>query len=401
MNEDRNPKAEGRRNPGFRIPNSGTAGFRPSTFGLRSSDLRAARGSVLVVVLWIVLVLSLMVSTFAAMMHIETRMAGYHSRQLQAKALAIAGIEYEKALLAADLNPSSDINAQTQARRQGSGTAASGTAATSAAQTSTQGADYYSEPWHNNVELVEHELGDGTFTVQIVDEQAKLNINVLTPDQWRVLLRACGVDSETATVISDAVADWMDKDDLSKPNGAEDDYYTSLPPEEGGPYHCKNAAFDGIEELLLVKGVTRDIFYGHSAESATDSEMTGIGQFLTALPFTKVNINTAPPQVLQCIPGVTPDMAEKLVRYRQGDDGIDGTDDDKPFQAVDEIATVWSGMLSRNSFQQLRNYLDVKSSFFTIRSVGNLGGVRKTIVTTVYRSDDGTISTITWDEQTR
>ena len=40
--------------------------------------------------------------------------------------------------------------------------------------------------------------------------------------------------------------------------------------------------------------------------------------------------------------GVTPDMAEKLVRYRQGDDGIDGTDDDKPFQAADEIATVYA-----------------------------------------------------------
>jgi hypothetical protein len=94
-------------------------------------------------------------------------------------------------------------------------------------------------------------------------------------------------------------------------------------------------------------------------------------------------------------------MAEKLVLYRQGDDGVDGTDDDKPFQAVDEVATVWSGMLSRNDFQTLRNTLDVKSSFFTIRSSGNLNGVRKTIVTTVYRADDGTISTITWDEKGR
>jgi general secretion pathway protein K len=359
------------------------------------------RGSVLIVVLWIVLVLSLMVTTFATMMHVEMRMAGYHERQLQAKALAIAGIEFEKALLAADLNPSSDINAQTQARRQGSSTAASGIGGTSAAQSSRQGADYYSEPWHNNPDLVDHELGEGTFTVQVVDEQSKLNVNVLTPEQWRVLLRACGVDSETATVISDSVADWIDKDSLARTNGAEDDYYMGLPPEEGGPYHCKNAALDRIEELLLVRGVTRDIFYGHTAESATDSDLTGIGQFLTALPFAKVNVNTAPPQVLQCIPGVTPDMAEKLVRYRQGDDGIDGTDDDKPFQSVDEIATVWSGMLSRNSFQALRNYLDIKSSFFTIRSIGNVNGVRKTIVTTVFRANDGTISTVAWDEQTR
>jgi general secretion pathway protein K len=390
----------------IRNPKSGTRKGGLSACGFRLSDFRAARGaarrgSVLVVVLWIVLVLSLMVTSFATMMHIETRMAGHHSRQLQAKALAIAGIEYEKALLAADLNPSSEINSQTEARRQGAATATSGTGATSAAQTSTQGADYYSEPWHNNIELVDHELGDGTFTVEIVDEQAKLNVNVLTPDQWRVLLRACGVDTETATIISNSVADWIDRDDMAKLNGAEDEYYMSLPPEEGGPYHCKNAAMDRIEELLLVKGVTRDLFYGHAAESTTDMDLVGIGQFLTPLPFTRVNVNTAPPQVLQCIPGVTPDMAENLVRYRQGDDGVDGTDDDKPFQAVDEIATVWSGMLSSNSFRALRNYLDVKTSFFTIRSVGNVDGVRQTIVTTVYRADDGTISTIAWDEQIR
>jgi hypothetical protein len=40
--------------------------------------------------------------------------------------------------------------------------------------------------------------------------------------------------------------------------GAESDYYLSL--EQ--PYRAKNAPFVSPFELLLVKGITRDIFYG-------------------------------------------------------------------------------------------------------------------------------------------
>ena len=52
--------------------------------------------------------------------------------------------------------------------------------------------------------------------------------------------------------------DWRDKDNLHRLNGAEDDYYLSLPQ----PYKCKNGDFTSIEELLLVRGVTPEIFYG-------------------------------------------------------------------------------------------------------------------------------------------
>ena len=127
-----------------------------------SPPSRAERGSILIVVLWVVLILSMMVSTFAFSMHIETRLVSYHERELKAKALAIAGIEYEKALLSADiLNQGSDINAGRAARMSG--------ATANTAQSSTKGADYYSEPWHNNPDLSDHPLGDGTFTVQILD----------------------------------------------------------------------------------------------------------------------------------------------------------------------------------------------------------------------------------------
>ncbi|MFA6563953.1 MAG: general secretion pathway protein GspK [Verrucomicrobiia bacterium] len=345
-------------------------------------------GAILIVVLWVVLLLSLMVSTFAFTMHIETRLTSYHNRELRAKAMAMAGIEFEKALLAAKVNKAGQVNSSDGSVRQFSSTAA----------------DYYMEPWRNNPDLIDRAITgnaeDGTFTVQVVDEQSRLNANVITPEQWKTLLRLSGADTETSNMIVDSIGDWIDKDSASKLNGAEDDYYMALSSDQGGPYHCKNASLDRIEELLLIRGMTPDIFYGHQGQSATEATYTGLAQFLTTLPFIKINVNTASSQALQCVPGVTAQLAEQLIRYRQGDDGIDGTDDDKPLQDAGAIANVWSGTMSRNEMRALANYLDVSSSFFTIYSTGAVGNVRRMIVATLFRNTDGSFSTISWNELT-
>jgi general secretion pathway protein K len=346
----------------------------------------ARRGAILIVVLWVVLLLSLMVSTFAFTMQIESKLTTYHDRELRAKALAMAGVEYEKALLAAKINKVGQINSSDGSIRQ----------------FSTTGADYYSEPWRNNPDLINHPLTDhpedGAFTVQVVDEQSKLNANVMSPDQWKTLLRLSGVDADTVNIIVDSIGDWIDKDSSTKMNGAEDDYYMALSPDQGGPYHCKNSSLDRIEELLLVRGMTPDIFYGHQAQSSGEATYTGIAQYLTTVPFLKINVNTASSQVLQCIPGVTAQMAEQLIRYRQGDDGADGTDDDKPFQDAGAVSTVWN--LSGTQVRGLGNYLGASSAFFTIYSTGSVGNVRRMVVTTVFRDNGGAFTTISWNEVT-
>ncbi|MFA5189116.1 MAG: general secretion pathway protein GspK [Verrucomicrobiia bacterium] len=351
-------------------------------------DVERRHGAILIVVLWVVLLLSLMVSTFAFTMHIETRLTSYHDRELKAKALAMAGIEFEKALLAAKVNKAGQINSSDGSVRQFSSTTA----------------DYYSEPWHNNPDLIDRAITgtveDGTFTVQVVDEQSKLNANAITPEQWKILLQISGVDLETSNMIVDSIGDWIDTNSSNKLNGAEDDYYMGLSSDQGGPYHCKNASLDRIEELLLIRGMTPDIFYGHLGQSRGETTYTGLAQFLTTMPFIKVNVNTASSQVLQCMPGVTAQMAEQLIRYRQGDDGIDGTDDDKPLLEVGAIANVWSGTMSRNAMRALANSLGVSSSYFTIYSTGTVGSVRRMIVVTLFRNTEGSFQTISWNELT-
>ena len=56
--------------------------------------------------------------------------------------------------------------------------------------------------------------------------------------------------------IVDSILDWKDPDDFHRLQGAESDYYQSLP----HPYKAKNGNFDTVEELILVKGVTAGNF---------------------------------------------------------------------------------------------------------------------------------------------
>lgn len=89
----------------------------------------------------------------------------------------------------------------------------------------------------------------------IMDESSKLNINTATAD---MLLRLPGMTPELAA----SIVDWRDPDDIvGDGGGAESQYYLQLPE----PYNCKNAPFETLGELLLVKGATRELLYGKDA----------------------------------------------------------------------------------------------------------------------------------------
>ncbi len=153
-------------------------------------------------------------------------------------------------------------------------------------------------------------LGDGEYTIGIIDECGKIDINMLNDSSGIILknlLMNAGVGEETANTIVDSVLDWKDKNEgTHRLSGAGDDYYQSLP----NPYKAKHGDFDTVEELMLVKGVTYEILYGTGVNK-------GIADFLTVysrLP--SVNINAAPKEVLVAIPGMTPQIADAIIVAR-------------------------------------------------------------------------------------
>lgn len=193
------------------------------------------------------------------------------------------------------------------------------------------------------------ELSEGFYTISyeqnldgnkriiygLSDEQGKINLNAITINNKEILeslLIFLEVDTETAKIIASSVVDWRDTDsDVTNLDyGAEDDYYMGLEKS----YYCKNSNFESAEELLLVKGMTKEIF-------------SKIKDYITVFPLTaaslKINVNTASYLVLLALaragaeldgnPQTTfediYDLSKKIVDYRAGDDNIEITADDR------------------------------------------------------------------------
>ena len=149
--------------------------------------------------------------------------------------------------------------------------------------------------------------------IGLVNEGGKVDINATSELILKNLLLNLGVPLEDADIIVDSVMDWKDPDDLHRVHGAESDYYTSLPT----PYKAKNANFDTLEELLLVKGISPEILYGTGGKK-------GLIDFLTVnSKMAQININAAPKEVLQAIPGITPELADTIVSLRETQEILD------------------------------------------------------------------------------
>jgi hypothetical protein len=65
--------------------------------------------------------------------------------------------------------------------------------------------------------------------------------------------------------VADSILDWVDPDGTQRPFGAEADYYEGL----GVPYAPRNGTPQCLEELLLVRGVTRQMLFGGGAGSSS------------------------------------------------------------------------------------------------------------------------------------
>lgn len=165
-------------------------------------------------------------------------------------------------------------------------------------------------------------FNDGYFLVDVVDLSGRIQINRLVNEQGgyndaqrNLMLRLLnlpefGLDAEKAEDIVDAIKDWIDEDNEVTRFGAEDSYYLMLE----RPYRCKNAPLEFVEELLLVRGMTKELFYG-------TEESSGISRYVTAYGEGKININTADPLVLRALSDrIDEELAEEMVAYRRNED---------------------------------------------------------------------------------
>ena len=301
----------------------------------------------------------------------------------------------------------------------------------------------------------QHELGDGFYRVRVYDACGRININEADYD---TLVRLTGDPAAAASII-----DWRDEGEGVTPDGAEKEYYAGLP----WPYLPRDAPFQTPGELLLVRGVTPEMYFGSKEKpglvdlitvdsESTNTDTTGVPRMLlnefrnwefpafqdsvmakfgdalnmyeaneifrglseltdlgldgyTSLAqlasaagldfgkiaqiidsFTvemspvergKVNVNTAPLEVLAALPGSSEAIAEAIIVKREA----------QPFRSLGDVVTMLVDLPDGPAvFEQMIDHVRTKSSSFVIESMGqtSTGRTHRTLSALVRRTPD-------------
>ncbi len=207
------------------------------------------QGSILLLVLVVVAVLTLGAYTFSEMMVSEVEATSMFGRQAESRAFADSGVELVAAMIA---NPEStdDSNTYHNPDRFRAVTIRSGDTA--------RGRGMFSV-----IAPIETDPKAGAIRFGLVDESSKINLNSilgygLDETQTRTILMYLPNMTED---IADAILDWLDEDDVPREFGVESEYYESQSP----PYKSANGGLKSLDELLQVAGVTPDLLYGEDA----------------------------------------------------------------------------------------------------------------------------------------
>jgi general secretion pathway protein K len=227
-------------------------------------------------------------------------------------------------------------------------------------------------------------FSDGYFIVKIEDETGKIPINKLVkgseydPNIKEILIRLLqqkefGLNERKINEIVDSIKDWIDPDDEFSGEGAENSYYSSL----DSPYQAKNSPIDCIEELLMVKGVTKELFYG-------TKEKAGLAAYITANSDGLININTAPKMVLRSLSeDIDSEKADRMDEYRLKE-GNDLTN------------IIWYKQVPGMESVAIKpELITTKGNYFKIFSTGKMKDMTQSLSGVVFKSGSS-VQTIRW-----
>ena len=227
-------------------------------------------------------------------------------------------------------------------------------------------AKYYKPP----AAQVRFAFPSGEALVEVIQESAKLNINTATPEQLTNLALGAGATGGQAQVIAAGILDWRSP----SPSGFTqfDQHYLALP----SSFHSRHASFQEIEELLLIQGVTPDLFYGSYARNAQGNLIAhaGLKDALSVYgSLGPIDVNSASAAVMVAL-GMSPEAAAAIVALRNVG----------PITSMDQLAQFRD---SGPGFSRLAintgSVVTLRSTAWLRRPDGQASDLRRSVSTTV------------------
>ncbi len=213
------------------------------------------------------------------------------------------------------------------------------------------GSPRYYESW---MPALRFSFPTGEALVEIIPESSKLNINIASGEDLFRLLVALGAPPERAREIALAILDWRTP---MAPGAASsfDAFYLSLTPS----FRARHSSFEEIEEVLLVKGMTTELFHG-AYERDSEGRLVARGALKNCISVFgatgRFDVNSAEPALLVAL-GINPDMVAALVQRRRAE----------PFRDLGQLASFAPG--GAPGFQRLQIG---GGSILTLRATGRV-----------------------------
>jgi len=276
------------------------------------------RGSVIVVTLWTIILLTILITVIAGQIRLSSRAALYHQEELNDWAGVISAINQAEMELMLERmpRPPESLDDLDEINRN--------------------------PLFKFNGQLLElnYPAREG-IAVRIYDHAGKINLREIGRPRMRALLeKLLGEDADTE--IDELIAawgDWVDLNNNAGINGAEEEYYESL----DTPFIPRNGKLETVEEILHIRGfdsVFADIDLDAAFTLYTDDEL--------------INLNLATVEAMQLLPGLDDELINEIIAFRQNNE----------FRGNGDVAQI----VPAENMAELRPWLNsrITSNFYTI-----------------------------------
>lgn len=248
-------------------------------------------GVALLAVLWLSVALTMIAMTTAYLVRTEAIAVGNHIESGRAALLAHAGVE---AAVYAILHPAIDPSAPADEPSLNT---------------------RIDQQFRPGQRWLRFDFGTGVADVEVVPENAKLSVNQAPPAQLSALFTNLGLTENQSQELAAAIVDWRTPR-ASSVATPFDFFYVNLPQ----PYEARHAAMEELDELLAVKGMSHDLFFGALSETPEGASRWAppLADLLTTEPaLWGINVMYAPYEVLLVLPGWDETLARAVVDARK------------------------------------------------------------------------------------
>ena len=213
------------------------------------------------------------------------------------------------------------------------------------------------------------------FEARLISEGEKFNINAIVLRQDEQLMKSMfmdwGLDLDQAQALGDALIDWVDGNDETGLNGAEVEWYT----EQGRLNQPFNRPFYNLDEVRLVRGM-----------DYIEAIKPDWRNWFTIWSAGALDLNEAPAELIAAAAEVSVEEAAIIPETVRGPDGLRDSDDDKPFQAVEQALALLG--VDGTLRPEVAARMTVNDTTTRIESIGMVEGAKRKI-TVIVRNRTG------------